>query len=74
MNYEISGCKVCPMYEKFWAGIPIKLISKCKHPNSNIENIKTELGEGGYVTPITPISCPLETEPITISKTKDGVQ
>ena len=70
MNYEISGCKVCPMYEKFWAGIPIKLISRCKHPNSNIENIKTELGEGGYVTPITPIQCPIKNEPITITWTE----
>lgn len=54
------------MYEKFWAGIPIKLISRCKYPNSNIENIKTELGEGGYVTPVTPENCPIKNESITI--------
>ena len=70
MNYEIIGCVTCPMYEKYWLGIPTRLVSKCKHPNSNIDNIKTELGEGGYVTPITPTSCPLNTGAITISKTK----
>jgi len=55
------------MYEKYWAGIPIKLISICKHPNSMIEDIKTELGEGGYVVPITPEICPIKKESITIS-------
>lgn len=67
MNYEVSECKSCPLYSMYWIAHPIKLISKCKHPNSNIENIKTELGEGGFVTPITPIQCPIKNEPITIT-------
>lgn len=69
-NILVNGCRDCPLYEKYWIAHPIKLISRCKYPNSNIENIKTELGEGGYVTPITPIQCPIKNEPITITWTE----
>lgn len=60
------------MYEKFWAGIPIRLISKCKYPNSMIEDIKTELVEGGFVMPIDPPNCPLNENPITICLNQSG--
>ena len=67
MEYPISGCDSCPMYYMAWQNNPIRLVSKCKYPNANIENIKTELGEGGFVMPITPEFCPLINEPISFS-------
>lgn len=67
MEIQISGCKDCPMYHSSWQHHPIKLISKCKYPNYEIENIKTVLGNGGFVTPITPENCQLKNDPISIS-------
>ena len=37
-----------------------------------IEDIKTALGEGGYVTPQTPDNCPLNENPITICLNQSG--
>lgn len=69
MSIEITGCINCPMFSSYlddrngWE-------SNCGHPSFESIGVLEEIDIDNNANPITPEKCPLNTEPITISKTK----
>lgn len=57
MNIEVTGCRDCPFKE-----LDSNLYYSCNFPNE-----ETYLKEDAKGFPITPDTCPLKKEPLTLS-------
>lgn len=68
MEYFVTGCINCPMFksendERYgW-------LTDCGHPSFEGKGVVEEIYIDGAGNPITPEKCPLNKEPITITKT-----
>jgi hypothetical protein len=65
MEHKVTGCiDCCFQYDgrRHETGV-----CECLHPNS-VGDIEIDSDEAGGWWPITPDNCPLNTEPITITK------